>query len=55
MKEYGVDEDDFKSNFHFIAHNAVLDACTGSNPRDIDDAIMEKQFECTYYETKVNF
>lgn len=54
MKEYGVEETDFKDNLKFIAHNAVLDACTGSNPREIDDATMEKLFECTYYGTKVN-
>jgi len=54
MKEYGVEEADFKANLTFIAHNAVLDACTGSNPRTIDDATMEKLFECTYYGTKVN-
>jgi alcohol dehydrogenase class IV len=54
MKEYGVTEEDFKANLSFIAHNAVLDACTGSNPREIDDATMEKLFECTYYGTKVN-
>ena len=54
MKEYGVEEADFKANLTFIAHNAVLDACTGSNPREIDDAAMEKLFECTYYGTKVN-
>ena len=55
MKEYGVEEADFKANLEFIAHNAVLDACTGSNPREIDDATMEKLFECTYYGTKVEF
>lgn len=55
MKEYGVTEEDFKANLKFIAHNAVLDACTGSNPREIDDATMEKLFECTFYGTKVNF
>ena len=54
MKEYGVEEEDFKANLKFVAHNAVLDACTGSNPREIDDATMEKLFECTYYGTKVN-
>lgn len=54
MKEYGVEEADFEANLKFIAHNAVLDACTGSNPREIDDATMEKLFECTYYGTKVN-
>src|SRR5471030_2208307 len=54
MKEYGVEEAEFNSYLTFIAHNAVLDACTGSNPREIDDATMEKLFECTYYGTKVN-
>lgn len=54
MKEYGVTEEDFKANLSFIAHNAVLDACTGSNPREIDDSTMEKLFECTFYGTKVN-
>lgn len=55
MKEYGVSEDDFKNNLKFIAHNAVLDACTGSNPREINDETMEKLFTCTYYNTKVDF
>ncbi|NLK93661.1 MAG: iron-containing alcohol dehydrogenase [Clostridiales bacterium] len=53
MKEYGISEEDFKNNLKFIAHNAVLDACTGSNPRTIDDETMEKLFECTYYGNKV--
>lgn len=55
LKEYGVTEEDFKANVKNIAHNAVLDACTGSNPRAIDDAAMEKLLECVYYGTKVNF
>ena len=55
MKEYGIEEAEFKSYLTFIAHNAVLDVCTGSNPREIDDATMEKLFECTYYGIKVNF
>ena len=54
MKEYGIEEADFKANVKFVAHNAILDACTGSSPREIDDATMEKLFECTYYGTKVN-
>ncbi|MGO5137231.1 iron-containing alcohol dehydrogenase [Clostridium butyricum] len=55
MKEYGVEESDFKSNVKFISHNAILDACTGSSPREIDEETMEKLFECTYYGTDVNF
>ncbi len=55
MKEYGVEEEDFKDNLEFISKNAVLDACTGSNPREIDDKTMEKLFTCAYYGTEVDF
>ena len=55
MKEYGISEEDFKNHLEFISHNAVLDACTGSNPRKIDDETMAKLFECTYYGNKVEF
>ncbi|MCB2293639.1 iron-containing alcohol dehydrogenase [Clostridium algoriphilum] len=55
MKDYGITEEDFKANVKFIAHNAVLDACTGSNPREIDDEIMEKMFNSAYYGEDVTF
>lgn len=55
LKEYGIKEDEFKENVKYISHNAVLDACTGSNPRKIDDAAMEKLFTCTYYGEDVEF
>ncbi|SHK56404.1 Alcohol dehydrogenase, class IV [Clostridium cavendishii DSM 21758] len=55
MKEYGVTEEDFKANVEFISKNAIIDACTGSSPREIDAKTMEKLFECTFYGTKVNF
>lgn len=55
MKEYGIEEDDFKANLKFIAHNAVLDPCTGSNPREINDEIMEKLYTCAYYGSDVDF
>lgn len=55
MKEYGVEENEFKKNLEFISKNAILDACTGSNPREIDAKTMEKLFTCTYYGTKVDF
>lgn len=54
MKEYGITEEDFKANVEFISKNAILDACTGSNPREITEEVMEKLFECTYYGNKVN-
>lgn len=55
MKAYGIEEDDFKANLKFIAHNAVLDPCTGSNPREIDDETMEKLYTCAYYGSDVDF
>ena len=42
-------------NVEHVAHNAVLDACTGSNPRAIDDETMEKLLSCAFYGNKVNF
>lgn len=55
MKAYGVTEEEFLANVKYVAHNAVLDACTGSNPRTIDDEKMEKLLSCTFYGTKVDF
>ncbi|MDG6888083.1 Aldehyde-alcohol dehydrogenase [Clostridium perfringens] len=55
MEEYGIEEDDFKANLKFIAHNAVLDPCTGSNPREINDETMEKLYTCAYYGSDVDF
>ncbi|ELC8350196.1 iron-containing alcohol dehydrogenase [Clostridium perfringens] len=55
MKEYGIEENEFKANLKFIAHNAVLDPCTGSNPREIDDETMEKLYTCAYYGSDVDF
>ena len=55
LKEFGVNEDEFKENIAEIAKNAVGDACTGSNPRSITPEQMEKLFECTYYGTEVDF
>lgn len=53
LKEYGVEEEYFKQNLDFISENAVKDACTGSNPREIDKDNMAKLFECVYYGLKV--
>ena len=48
LKEYGINENDFNKNVERIAHNAVLDACTGSNPREIDDKAMENLLICIF-------
>ncbi len=55
LKEFGVDEQEFLEKLPTIAKNAVLDACTGSNPRKIDDATMAKLLKCIYYGEEVTF
>lgn len=55
LKDYGIEEEDFKENLNFIAENAIKDACTSSNPRAINVEEMKKLFECTYYGNKVDF
>lgn len=55
LKEFGVSEDDFKSNLDTISEGAVADPCTGTNPREISVEEMKKLFEATYYGTEVNF
>lgn len=55
LKEFGIKEDEFKEKVSAIAENAVGDACTGSNPRAIDPATMERLFTCIYYGTEVDF
>ena len=44
-----------KEKIATISENAVGDACTGSNPRTIDPATMERLFTCIYYGTEVDF
>ena len=65
IKNYGADsypteegfvpEDVFLERLPEIAANAILDACTGSNPRQPDQEEMEKLLKCCYYDTEVDF
>lgn len=55
LKEFGIIEDEFKEKIAEISKNAVADACTGSNPREITPETMEKLFTCIYYGTEVDF
>ncbi len=65
IKNYGPDsfpteqgfvpEEVFKERLHDIAANAILDACTGSNPRQPSQEEMEKLLLCCYYDTDVDF
>ncbi len=55
LKEFGIIEEEFKEKIKKIACLAVGDACTGSNPREINPETMEKLFTCIYYGTEVDF
>ena len=50
-----VPEDEFLEKLPDIAANAILDACTGSNPRQPSQEEMEKLLKCCYYDTEVDF
>ncbi len=65
IKNYGADsypteqgfvpEEVFLERLPSIAANAILDACTGSNPRQPTQEEMEKLLKCCYYDTEVDF
>ena len=65
IKHYGADsypceqgfvpEEVFLQRLPEIAKNAILDACTGSNPRQPSQEEMEKLLKCCYYDTEVDF
>ena len=65
IKNYGADsfpteqgfvpEEVFLERLPAIAANAILDACTGSNPRQPSQEEMEKLLKCCYYDTEVDF
>jgi alcohol dehydrogenase class IV len=65
IKNYGSDsypvaegfvpEKVFLERLPEIAANAILDACTGSNPRQPSQKEMEELLKCCYYDTEVDF
>ncbi len=65
IKNYGPDsyptaqgfvpEAVFLERVEDIAKNAILDACTGSNPRQPSQEEMVKLLKCCYYDTEVDF
>lgn len=58
IKEYEdgiIKEEEFLSKVRMIASRAVGDACTGSNPRKINEEQMEKLLMCCYFNKSVDF
>ena len=53
LREFGINEAEFKEKVAEIAKNAVGDACTGSNPRSITPQQMQQLLTYTYYGGKV--
>ena len=50
-----IGEAEFLEKLPRVAELAVGDACTGSNPRAITPAVMEKLLKACYYDTEVDF
>lgn len=50
-----VTEAEFLEKLPSIAANALLDACTSSNPRQPSQEEMEHLFKCCYYDLDVDF
>ncbi len=50
-----IDEKEFMDKLANVAELAVGDACTGSNPRTITPAEMEKLLKCCYFDEEVDF
>ena len=50
-----VGEEEFLAKLPEIAKNALGDACTGSNPRQPDQADMEKLLTACYYDLNIDF
>lgn len=50
-----IDEKEFLEKLPLVAELAVGDACTGSNPRAITPAVMERLLKACYYDTAVDF
>ncbi len=50
-----IDEKEFLEKLPQVAELAVGDACTGSNPRPITPAEMEKLLKCCFYDEEVDF
>jgi alcohol dehydrogenase class IV len=50
-----INEKEFFEKLPVVAENAVGDACTGSNPRKITPALMEKLLEACFYDMEVDF
>lgn len=54
LQAYGITEDMFLSNVDRISANAVLDACTGCNPRETGENEFKTLYSAAYYGNKIS-
>ena len=50
-----ISYEEFEAKRHDVAANALLDACTGANPRKPTQEEMERLLECVYNDVPVDF
>jgi alcohol dehydrogenase class IV len=50
-----VTQAEFEDKLSSVAANALLDACTASNPRPIDQGLMERLLNAVYFDEEVLF
>jgi alcohol dehydrogenase class IV len=55
LRDYGIDEAEFRSKLSTICENAEKDACTGSNPRVTTAVDFENIFNCVYEGKEIDF
>ncbi|WP_196593745.1 iron-containing alcohol dehydrogenase [Pectinatus sottacetonis] len=55
LKEFGIREEEFLQKLDYIAGAAVSDACTLSNPRQINKEQMKRLLNAVYYGMEINF
>lgn len=49
LKEFGINEEEFNEKVGDIAKNAMTDACTAANPREMTTELFEKILHNIYY------
>lgn len=55
LKDFGVNEEEFKEKVKDIATHAQEDACTPTNPRETNPDLLEKLLNYIYYGKEVDF
>lgn len=55
LREFGIDEGEFRAKVDNMAVNAVADPCTSTNPREITPAEMKALYEAAFEGVDIDF